>query len=66
MELCDPVIALGGICDAIVSLEFVLAVNQSAEQAFFTGIWGSNEPPRTEKGWRIWLTRLSRKLKEMS
>jgi hypothetical protein len=48
--------APAGICDAILSLPFIPAVNESPREAFFTGICGSNEPLRTEKGWRIWFT----------
>lgn len=50
------VMALAGACDAILTLRLAQAVNESPPEAFFTVIRGSNEPPRTEKGWRIWLT----------
>ena len=33
-------VALAGICDAIIGLRPILAVNQSPPEAFFEGIWG--------------------------
>jgi hypothetical protein len=55
-NLVRNVVALAGICDAILASELIRAVNESPAEAFLQSYGAQNEPPRTEKGWRIWLT----------